>query len=146
MSLQLNNVALAGNVTRDPQCRNINGSEVADFGLAINRKWKTDSGELKEEVTFVDVTVWGRTAELVAQYGHKGMALYVEGRLKLDTWQDKDGNNRQKLKVIGERVQFVQNKATGAGQGATPAPASSGDTNARRGAPPASAGNDEPPF
>lgn len=146
MALQLNNVQLAGNVTRDPQCRNINNTEVADFGLAINRKWKDSNGELKEEVTFVDVTVWGRTAELVAQYGHKGMALYVEGRLKLDTWQDKDGNNHQKLKVIGERIQFVQSKPKGDDQGTAPAPATGGSTSAGRRAAPAPAGDDEPPF
>lgn len=147
MSLQLNKVELAGHMTRDPQCRQVNGKEVADFGLAVNRKWKTDQGELREEVTFVDITAWGRTAEVIAQYGHKGLALYVEGRLKLDQWDDKDGNKRQKLKVVADTIQFVESRRDG--QGAAPAPAASaGNTSAARrgGNQPAPANDDEPPF
>jgi len=85
MSLNLNKVILAGNLTRDPQVRFFaNERAVADFGLAVNRKFKTNDGQQKEEVTFVDIECWGRTAELVGQYLTKGRPAYIEGRLKLD--------------------------------------------------------------
>ncbi len=113
MALSLNHVTLAGRLTRDPELRQIPGSEqsVAAFGIAINRRWKDKTtGEPKEEVTFLDCEAWGRTAQLVAQYLHKGSACYLEGRLKLDQWQDPQGQSRSKVKVIANTVQFLDSK------------------------------------
>src|SRR5690242_4041623 len=122
MALQLNRVLLAGNLTRDPQVRFFaNERAVADFGLAINRRYKTADGQMKEEVTFVDVEAWGRTAELVGQYLTKGRACFVEGRLRLDSWEDKkDGQKRSKLKVVADNVQFLDSNRD-RGQGGAPA-------------------------
>ena len=115
-----NKVILMGNLTRDPQVRYIpSGTAVADLGLAINRTW-TDrqSGQRREEVTFVDVTVWGRQAEVAGEYLSKGRTVLIEGRLQLDTWQDKEtGQNRSKLKVVCENMRMVGGRAEGAGQG-----------------------------
>ncbi|MBA3707462.1 MAG: single-stranded DNA-binding protein [Planctomycetes bacterium] len=120
MSLSLNKVVLAGNLTRDPQVRFFaNERAVADFGLAVNRKYKANDGTLKEETTFVDVEAWGRTAELIGQYLTKGRACYVEGRLKLDSWEDKkDGQKRTKLKVVADNVQFLDSNRGGERGGA----------------------------
>jgi single-strand DNA-binding protein len=131
MSLSLNRVILAGNLTRDPQVRFFaNERAVADFGLAVNRKYKTNDGQLKEETTFVDIEAWGRTAELVGQYLTKGRACYVEGRLKLDSWEDKEGQKRSKLKVVADNVQFLDSNrdraSAGTGEGGERAPASKG--------------------
>src|SRR5258707_13151758 len=85
-----NKVILAGNLTRDPELRYTpKGTAIAKIGLAINRSWKTETGETKEEVTFVDVDSFGRTAEVIAQYLKKGRPILMEGRLKLDQWEDK---------------------------------------------------------
>jgi len=113
----LNRVMLLGNLTRDPEIRQTaKGQAVGDLNLAINRTWTDSSNERYEEVTFVDVTVWGRTAENVAKFLTKGRAVFVEGRLHLDTWKDADtGQNRTKLKVVAERVQFIGNQAGAAG-------------------------------
>lgn len=115
MPLMLNNVQLAGNLTRDPQVRFFaNEKAVADFGLAINRRYKGANGETKEETTFVDVECWGRTAELVGQYLVRGRNCLIEGSLKLDQWEDKaSGAKRSKLKVVAQRVHFIG----GAGEG-----------------------------
>lgn len=108
MSLNVNTVILAGHLTRDPELRPLSGDKVVvHFSLAINRRYKGADGELKEDSTFVDCEAWGRTAELIGQYLAKGSAAYVEGRLKLDAWQDKDGKNRSRLKVVVDNVQFV---------------------------------------
>lgn len=109
MSLNLNRVMLAGNLTRDPKVRFVaNERAVADFAIAINRKYKTKEGEAKEDTTFVDVECWGRTAELVGQYLTKGRGAYIEGALKLDQWDDKEtGQKRSKLKVVADTVQFL---------------------------------------
>ncbi len=108
MSFNLNTVVLAGHLTRDPEMRPLAGDKVvANFGLAINRRFKSPDGEIKEESTFIDCEAWGRTAELIGQYLAKGSAAYVEGRLKLDNWQDKEGQKRSRLKVVVENVQFL---------------------------------------
>lgn len=107
MSLNINNVTLAGNLTRDPELRNAGGKSVCQFGIAINRKWKGKDGEAKEEAIFVDVEAWEKTGELVSQYLAKGSPCYIEGRLKLDSWEDKDGGKRTKLKVVATNVQFL---------------------------------------
>jgi single-strand DNA-binding protein len=104
-----NKVLLMGNLTRDPEVRYTpKGTALANLGLAVNRVWTTESGEQKEEVTFVDIEVWGRQAETAGQYLAKGRPVFVEGRLKLDSWEDKEsGQKRNKLKVVAERVQFL---------------------------------------
>ena len=109
MTLNLNRVLLAGNLTRDPQVQFFaNERAVANFGLAINRRSKAADGQTREEVTFVDCEAWGREAELIAQYCQKGKGIFIEGRLRLDTWADKeDGTKRSKLKIVVERFQFV---------------------------------------
>ena len=109
MAANLNKVLLMGNLTRDPELRyTTNGSAVTDLGIAVNRSYTTKEGERREEVTFVDVTVWNRTAENCAQYLKKGRPVLIEGFLKLDTWDDKtSGEKRSKLKVEADNVQFL---------------------------------------
>jgi single-strand DNA-binding protein len=104
-----NKVILLGNVTRDPEVRYTPKSQaVVDLGMAMNRKYTTESGERREEVTFVDVTFWGKQAENIGQYCHKGKSVMVVGRLQLDTWADKEtGQHRSKLRVVGEEIQFL---------------------------------------
>src|SRR5262245_25027236 len=99
MSLNVNSVTLAGHLTRDPEVRQVGEKSVANFSLAVNRRWKGQDGEMKDEVTFVDCEAWGRTGELVGQYLVKGSGCYLEGRLRLDSWQDKDGQKRSRMKV-----------------------------------------------
>ncbi len=107
MAASFNRVILVGNLTRDPECRYIpSGTAVADVGLAVNDRRKSASGEWVDETTFVDITLWGRPAEIVSEFCTKGSPLLVEGRLKLDTWEA-DGQKRSKLKVIGERIQLL---------------------------------------
>src|SRR5580693_2391806 len=136
-----NRVIIAGNLTRDPELRYTpKGSAVANFSLAVNRTWKNEAGESKEEVTFIDIEAWGRQAEVIAQYMRKGRPLLVEGRLKLDTWEDKNTHQKQsKLKVVLESFSFIDSKGTDAG----PAPASA--EAPRRSAPPPAARTPEPP-
>ena len=113
----LNKVMLIGNLTRDIELKYTpKGSAIAELGLAINRKYKTDSGELKEETTFVDVTLWGRQAEIAKEYLSKGKPVYIEGRLQLDSWDDKQtGQKRSKLKVTGEAMQLLGSRGEGGG-------------------------------
>jgi single-strand DNA-binding protein len=108
---------LIGNTTRDPELRTLpSGTVVCDFGLATNRKYKTGNGEEKEEVAFIDCSAFGRVAEVIAQYAPKGRSIFVEGRLHFESWEDKNGNKRNKLSVIVENFQFVGGKkADGAG-------------------------------
>ena len=107
-----------GNLTRDPELKQTPSSQsVAQIGIAMNRKFKDREGNMREETTFVDCEAWGRTAEVMAQYLSKGKPVFVEGRLKLDQWQDKDGGNRSKLKVVIESFQFIDSKG---GQSSTP--------------------------
>jgi single-strand DNA-binding protein len=115
----LNKVMLMGNLTRDPEIKYTpKGTAIADLGLAINRVWTTDQGEKREEVTFVDVELWSRLAELAEQYLKKGRPVYIEGRLKLDTWDDKTtGQKRSKMRVVGEVMQFLGGKEGSGGSG-----------------------------
>ena len=114
-----NKVMIMGNLTRDPEIKYTpKGTAIADIGLAVNRNYTTDSGEKREEVTFIDVTLWGRVAEIVGEYCKKGRPLFVEGRLHLDTWDDKTtGQKRSKLKVVGENIQLLGSREGGAGGG-----------------------------
>jgi single-strand DNA-binding protein len=104
-----NKVLLMGNLTRDPEMRYTpKGTAVARLGLAVNERFTTSDGEQKESTTFVDVDVWGKQAETISQYLSKGSPIFIEGRLRLDSWDDKEsGQKRSKLKVICDRFQFI---------------------------------------
>lgn len=110
-----NKVLLMGNLTRDPQLKYLpNQTPVCDFGIAVNRKWKTPQGKDREEVVFIDCTAWQKQAETINQHLKKGDAIFIEGRLKLDQWEDKQGGGkRSKLSVVVERFQFVGGKRDG---------------------------------
>ena len=114
-----NKVILLGNLTRDPEVRYTpKGSAVCDLGIAVNRQYTLDSGEKREEVTFVDVVLWSRLAEIAGEYLKKGRPIFIEGRLQLDTWDDKQsGQKRSKLRVIGETMQLLGGRPPGAGGG-----------------------------
>ena len=115
----LNKVMLIGNLTRDPEIKYTpKGTAVAQLGLAINRFWSNDAGEKQEETTFVDVELWGRQAEVAGEYLKKGRPVFIEGRLKLDTWDDKtSGQKRSKMKVVGEQLQLLGSREGGGGGG-----------------------------
>jgi len=144
-----NKVILLGNLTRDPEVRYTpKGTAVTDLGLAVNRTYTADNGEKREEVTFVDVTFWGRTAEVAGEYLKKGRPVFVEGRLQLDSWDDKQsGQKRTKLKVVGENMQMLGAPRGGGGGDEE----SSGGSRSSRPAPPPKEGpsapdDDEIPF
>ncbi len=132
-----NKVILAGNLTRDPELRYTpKGTAIAKIGLAINRTWRNEAGETKEEVTFVDVDAFGRTAETIGQYLKKGRPILLEGRLRLDTWDDKQTNQKKsKLGVVLESFQFMDSQRPADGsqspaprpKAAAPPPESSAD-------------------
>lgn len=114
-----NRVIILGNLTRDVEVKYLqNGSAVGELGLAVNRTWfDKQSNQKKEEVTFIDVTLWGKTAEIAGQYLAKGRSVLIEGYLKLDTWDDKQtGQKRSKLRVVGEHMTMVGSKEIGGGQ------------------------------
>ena len=147
-----NKVLLMGNLTRDPEVRYTpKGTAIANLGLAINRNWTTDTGEQREEVTFVDIEVWGRQAETAAQYLSKGRPVFVEGRLRLDSWEDKEsGQKKNKLKVVAERVQFLGSPRPNAefkeqAPGGEPSPRPAAARPARAPAPPREAVEPEEP-
>lgn len=117
MAASYNRVILVGNLTRDPELRYTpSGTAVTDIGLAVNDRRKNQSGEWVDETTFVDITLWGRTAEVASEYLTKGSSALIEGRLKLDTWES-DGQKRSKLKVIGEKLQLLGGRGQGAPSG-----------------------------
>ncbi len=128
-----NRVILVGNLTRDPELRYIpSGTAVTEVGLAVNDRRKGANGEWVDETTFVDVTLWGRQAEIASEYLNKGSSVLIEGRLKLDTWE-KDGKKNSKLRVIGERMQMLGSRGGsgggpggGGGGGSRPARAGGG--------------------
>jgi single-strand DNA-binding protein len=122
----LNRVLLIGNLTRDPDLRYTpKGTAVTEIGLAVNRVYSGDDGERKEETTFVDVTLWARLAEIAGQYLKKGRPVFIEGRLQLDSWDDKQtGQKRSRLRVVAENLQLLGNRQEGEppASGASPAP------------------------
>jgi len=145
-----NKVILVGNLTRDPELRYTpKGTAIAKIGLAVNRVWTNEAGEKKEEVTFVDVDVFGRTAENVGQYMRKGRPILIEGRLRLDQWDDKQtGQKKSKLGVVAETVQFL-GSAPGGGEGGAPSAPSAPRAARPAAAAPAAApdaGDSEPPH
>lgn len=127
----LNKVLLIGNLTRDPELRTTpKGKSVADIGLAVNRRVSDGGGGWKDETTFVDVTLWGTTADNAAKYLAKGRPVFIEGRLDLQSWEDKEtGQKRTKLKVVAESVQFLP---SGAGKEKSHAGTTSGNSQEHR--------------
>ena len=120
MSASYNRVILVGNLTRDPEVKYIaSGTAVCELGLAVNRTWfDKNTNEKKEETTFVDVTLWGRQAEVAGEYLSKGRSILIEGRLQTDSWDDKEtGKKRSKLKVIGEEMRMLGSPKDGGGGG-----------------------------
>lgn len=116
-----NKVILVGNLTRDPQVKyTTGGTAVTELGLAVNRRWQDkQSNQWKDETTFVDVTLWGRTAEIAGEYLAKGRSVLIEGRLQLDTWDDREsGQKRSKLRVVGENMTMLGGKGDGPQGGA----------------------------
>ncbi len=115
----LNKVMIMGNLTRDPEIKYTpKGMAIAHFGVAVNRVWSNEAGEKQEEVTFIDIEMFGRKAEVVGEYFKKGKPIYVEGRLKLDSWDDKtSGQKKSKLKVVGETFEFLGSREGGSGGG-----------------------------
>ncbi len=111
----LNRVLLIGNLTRDPELRvTPKGTAICQFGLAVNRSFKDGSGQVREETTFVDIEAWGRQGEVISKYCAKGRPLFVEGRLKLDQWEDKNtGQKRSRLSVVLENFQFIGGRGEG---------------------------------
>lgn len=121
----LNKVLLMGNLTRDPELRvTPKGTSICQFSLAINRQFKMESGESREEVIYVDIEAWGKQGETIAKYCTKGRPLYVEGRLRLDQWEDKNTKEkRSRMKVVLEQFQFLgEGRGGGGGGGAGAAP------------------------
>jgi single-strand DNA-binding protein len=114
--MNLNRVLLIGNLTRDPEVRSTpRGTSVADLGLAMNRVYSTEDGQKKEDVTFLDVTLWGRQAEIAGQYLHKGSPVFIEGRIQMDNWVDKQtGEKRNRLKIVGENMQLLGSRESSA--------------------------------
>ncbi len=120
-----NKVLLMGNLTRDVELKYTTSNQpVANLGLAVNRRYTTKEGDAREETTFVDCEAWGRTAEIMNQYLSKGRPVFIEGRLKLDTWQDKEGQNRSKMRVVIENFQFIDARGGESEGSPRPTPAS----------------------
>lgn len=141
MSLSYNRLIIAGHLTRDPEVRILAGDRsVAKFGVAQSSRWKAADGTQREDTVFIDVECWGRTADLVGKYFAKGAAVFCEGKLKLDSWQDKDGLKRTRLFMVADDVRFVESKRDGqepaAARPSRPAPTT----------PPPAAAECEPPF
>ena len=152
----LNKVFLIGNLTRDPELRTTpKGTAICQFGIAVNRQFKDDSGATRDETTFVDIEAWGKQGELVAKYLNRGSLAMVEGRLKLDQWEDKQsGQKRSKLKVVLDNVQFLTSRGGAGGGGGGPAPAGDEGSSAPSGggfkksapAPAPEGGDEDVPF
>jgi len=134
-----NQVILLGNLTRDVELRHTqSGQALGKFGMAVNRKWKSEGGEQKETTCFVDLTVWGRQAEVLSQYVKKGSQLFVQGRLEYSTWEAEGGGKRSKLEVTVENFQFV-----GSGRGAGAGGGAAGGGGGEEGAPRRSGGKQQ---
>lgn len=145
----LNKVMLMGRLTADPELRTIgSGTSVTELRMAVNKRYKDKNGEQQEETLFADVTLWAKSAEIACQYLAKGSNVYVEGSLKLETWDDKNtGEKRSKMKIVGENFQFLDRKSDGGGGGNGGGNRSQGNDSrsqqqpqAARGGPPAGRG------
>jgi single-strand DNA-binding protein len=138
----LNKVLLMGNLTRDPELRvTPKGTSICQFSLAINRQFKMESGETREEVIYVDIEAWGKQGETIAKYVTKGRPLFVEGRLRLDQWEDKNTKEkRSRMKVVLENFQFLGDSRGGGGGAGAPAGETDQAPSPERHAPPARGG------
>ncbi len=148
--MNLNKVTISGRLARDPEQKfTTRGTAICSFSVAVNRKWKDEAGAEKEEVTFVECAMWGKTAEAYVKYHKKGRETYIEGRLKLDQWDDKaTGQKRSKLTVVAESWQFVGSGEKGGAVG-QPAEVAQAPRPARPAADPLNGKpeeDDEPPF
>jgi len=143
MSLQLNAYTIAGNLARDPEFKMLgNDRSVCNFTIMTNRHWKNDAGEKQEEVTAVNCSAWGKTADFIAGHFSKGQAIFAAGRLKQESWE-KDGQKHSRLVLVVDEVKFVTNAPVAQVDGATqPAPAPKAATAAAG----AKGASDEPPF
>ena len=113
-----NKIMIMGNLTRDPELSYLpNNTPVCKIGMASNRRYRQQDGEQAEETLFIDCTAFGKQAEILNQYRRKGQPLFIEGRLKLDRWQDKEGNNRSKHQIVIENFQFIESRASNDGGG-----------------------------
>lgn len=109
--LKINRASVAGNLTRDPELRTVgNDRQVASLTVAVDEQWRDKNGEQQEQVAFINVSAWGKTAEIIGQYLSKGSRVFIEGRIKQDNWEDKDGNKRSKLFIMADSVQFLDSK------------------------------------
>lgn len=120
MSVQFNRVMVAGNLTMDPRLKQVGENQVCDFSIAVNERYKTKGGEQKEDVSFIDITVWGYAASNCDKYLSKGSSVLVEGKLKQESWE-KDGEKRSKLKIVASSVQFLDSKPKSEKQESAPA-------------------------
>ncbi|OLA97798.1 MAG: single-stranded DNA-binding protein [Verrucomicrobia bacterium 13_2_20CM_55_10] len=143
-----NKVILLGNLTRDPEVRYTpKGSAVCDLGIAVNRVYTTDSGERREEVTYVDVVLWARLAEIAGEYLKKGRPVFIEGRLQMDSWEDKQtGQKRTRLRVVGESMQLLGGRPGGAGGAGEMTGENRSTTAPPKASAPAEPDEDEIPF
>ncbi|HEX8342417.1 MAG TPA: single-stranded DNA-binding protein [Tepidisphaeraceae bacterium] len=121
-----NRVTLIGNLTRDPETKQLPGHrdsalDIAEFGLAVNRRFRTSGGEDREETLYIDCTAFGKAAETIGEYARKGRLLLVEGRLKYETWEDRTGGKRSKISVVVENFQFLGNRESESALGGGPA-------------------------
>lgn len=134
----LNRVLLIGNLTRDPELRvTPKGNSICQFGLAVNRTFKDASGQTREETTFIDIEAWGRQGETISKYCTKGRALFVEGRLRFDQWEDKNtGQKRSRLSVVLENFQFLGGRGDGPEDGSSGSGGSSDHESPERHSPP----------
>jgi len=119
MSFHYSHITIAGNLTRDPELRATHRAPVCNFAVAVNRRWRNQAGDTQEETTFVDCESWGRTAELVAQYLHKGSPVLLDGRLRLDSWEDQQGQRASRLKVVAGNVRFLPDARSREGRSTT---------------------------
>jgi len=143
----LNKTFLIGNLTRDPELRvTPKGTAVCQFGLAVNRQYKDESGATRDETAFIDIEAWGKQGELCSKYLQKGSLAFIEGRLRFDSWEDKtSGQKRNKLKVVLENVQFLtRGGGGGGGSGGGETAAAEGGDNAAAERPPRAAAKPAP--
>ena len=144
----INKVTLIGNLTRDPELKSTpKGTMVADLGLAINERWKDANGNEKEDTLFVDITFFGKTAEIIGKHLTKGQPIYVEGKLKLETWDDKQtGQKRSKMKVVGDNFQFLSSGPKSESSKYTRSDANNDPSNVKSYPPSQDPNNDDIPF
>ncbi len=141
-----NKVYLIGNLTRDPELRvTPKGTAICQFGIAVNRQFKDESGAMRDDTTFVDIEAWGKQGETISKYCQKGRPLFVEGRLKLDQWEDKtSGQKRSKMKVVLENFQFLGSGQRDGGGGGGGEFDQSAPSPERHSPPPRATGNARP--